>query len=176
MTISDQLIDELLKGCERAEDLLGEAGLLKVRLKERMLGGELTAHLGYEAKDALVKQAILRMQQNIEYPKTIEDLSEDLDIARRTLERRFMADLGQSPQKIYMELRLDRAMARLRGTEDSIAEIALSSGFCDAPHLSRAMKAERGVTPAQYRKTHPDRNPEAKAKGARVANDTCPHG
>ncbi|WP_413207936.1 transposase, partial [Rhodospirillum sp. A1_3_36] len=52
MTISDHLIDELLKGCERPEDLLGEAGLLKdlkVRLMERMLGGELTAHLGYEA-------------------------------------------------------------------------------------------------------------------------------
>ncbi len=52
MPITDDLLDELLKGCERPEDLLGDAGLmkeLKVRLMERMLGGELTAHLGYEA-------------------------------------------------------------------------------------------------------------------------------
>jgi putative transposase len=52
MTISNDLLDELLKGCARPEDLLGEAGLmkeLKLRLMERMLGGELTAHLGYEA-------------------------------------------------------------------------------------------------------------------------------
>ena len=52
MTISNELLDELLKGCARIEDLLGEAGLmkeLKLRLMERMLGGELTAHLGYEA-------------------------------------------------------------------------------------------------------------------------------
>ena len=52
MTISNELLDELLKGCSRPEDLLGEAGLmkeLKLRLMERMLGGELTAHLGYEA-------------------------------------------------------------------------------------------------------------------------------
>jgi putative transposase len=52
MTISNELLDELLKGCKRPEDLLGEAGLmkeLKVRLMERMLGAELTAHLGYEA-------------------------------------------------------------------------------------------------------------------------------
>jgi putative transposase len=51
MTISNELLDELLKGCERPEDLLGEAGLmkeLKLRLMERMLGAELTAHLGYE--------------------------------------------------------------------------------------------------------------------------------
>ena len=52
MTISNELLDELLKGCKRPEDLLGEAGLmkkLKIRLMERMLGAELTAHLGYEA-------------------------------------------------------------------------------------------------------------------------------
>jgi putative transposase len=52
MTISDELLDELLKGCRRPEDLLGDGGLmkeLKVRLMERMLGAELTAHLGYEA-------------------------------------------------------------------------------------------------------------------------------
>jgi putative transposase len=52
MTISNELLDELLKGCKRSEDLLGEAGLmkeLKVRLMERMLGAELTTHLGYGA-------------------------------------------------------------------------------------------------------------------------------
>lgn len=52
MPISNDLLDELLKGCKRPEDLLGDAGLmkeLKFRLMERMLGAELTAHLGYEA-------------------------------------------------------------------------------------------------------------------------------
>ena len=51
MTISKEILDELLKGVERPEDLLGDAGLmkeLKIRLMERMLGAELTAHLGYE--------------------------------------------------------------------------------------------------------------------------------
>ena len=52
MTISNELLDESLNGCKRPEDLLGDAGLmkeLKVRLMERMLRAELTAHLGYEA-------------------------------------------------------------------------------------------------------------------------------
>jgi putative transposase len=56
MTISKELLDELLKGCERPEDLLGNDGLmkeLKIKLMERMLGAELTAHSGYdEGKDA----------------------------------------------------------------------------------------------------------------------------
>ena len=55
MTISKELLDELLKGCERPEDLLGEAGLMKelrIKLMERMLGAELTAHLGYDEAEA----------------------------------------------------------------------------------------------------------------------------
>ena len=51
MTISKELLDELLSGVDRPEDLLGDKGLmkeLKVRLMERMLGAELTEHLGYE--------------------------------------------------------------------------------------------------------------------------------
>jgi hypothetical protein len=51
MTISKEILDELLKGVERPEDLLGDAGLmkeLKIKLMERMLGAKLTAHLGYE--------------------------------------------------------------------------------------------------------------------------------
>ena len=49
--INDDILDELLKGCERPEDLLGDGGLmkdLKKALMQRMLGAELTDHLGYE--------------------------------------------------------------------------------------------------------------------------------
>ena len=49
-TIDDGILDELLKGCERPEDLLGADGLmtgLKKALMQRMLGAELTEHLGY---------------------------------------------------------------------------------------------------------------------------------
>ena len=51
MTITKEVLDELLSGVENANDLLGDKGLmkeLKVRLMERMLGAELTEHLGYE--------------------------------------------------------------------------------------------------------------------------------
>ena len=51
MTISKEILDELLSGVDNADDLLGNQGLmkeLKVRLMERMLGAELSEHLGYE--------------------------------------------------------------------------------------------------------------------------------
>jgi transposase-like protein len=51
MTISKELLDELLRGVERPEDLRGDARLmkeLKAKLMERMLVAELTSHPGYE--------------------------------------------------------------------------------------------------------------------------------
>jgi len=50
VAIRDELLDELLKGYERPEDLLGEEGIIQEltkRLLERALEGEMVDHLGY---------------------------------------------------------------------------------------------------------------------------------
>ena len=52
--LSDELVDRLLEGYTKPEDLVGEGGILKqltARLVERVLDAELTAHLGYEKHD-----------------------------------------------------------------------------------------------------------------------------
>jgi putative transposase len=54
MEIDTKLIDQLLKGCQKPEDIIGESGVLKQLTKavlERALSGELTHHLGYEKHD-----------------------------------------------------------------------------------------------------------------------------
>ena len=51
MAIKDELLDKLLEGYEKPEDLLGQDGIfqeLKKALVEKALGAELTHHLGYE--------------------------------------------------------------------------------------------------------------------------------
>lgn len=53
-TLRPELLDELLSGYEKPEDLLGEEGLfrqLKKALLERALGAELSEHLGYARGD-----------------------------------------------------------------------------------------------------------------------------
>jgi putative transposase len=52
--IDTKVLDQLLKGCQKPEDIVGEGGLLKQLTKallERALSGELTHHLGYEKHD-----------------------------------------------------------------------------------------------------------------------------
>src|ERR1700683_5297060 len=54
MEIKKELIDELLKGYQKPEDVIGENGLLKQLTKallERAMSAELTNHLGYEKSD-----------------------------------------------------------------------------------------------------------------------------
>lgn len=58
MEIKDELIDELIKGYQSPEEILGENGLLKQLTKavlERCLQGEMTHHLGYAKHDAKKK-------------------------------------------------------------------------------------------------------------------------
>ncbi len=59
MTVSNELIDQLLAGYKKPEDLIGENGLLKQltkRLVERALEAEMTEHLGH-TKNASVANA-----------------------------------------------------------------------------------------------------------------------
>jgi putative transposase len=54
MAVDKELIDKLLEGYQKPEDLIGENGLLKQLTKalvERALNAELTHHLGYEKND-----------------------------------------------------------------------------------------------------------------------------
>ena len=53
--IPEELLEQLLDGYEKPEDLLGSEGLLATLQKavmERALEAELTAHLGYDRHDA----------------------------------------------------------------------------------------------------------------------------
>ncbi|MGO8189853.1 helix-turn-helix domain-containing protein, partial [Rhizobium leguminosarum] len=77
-----------------------------------------------------MKKTILRMKQNIEVPKTVTDLADELGVGRRGLERRFLTDLKISPDKLYLELRLDRVLSLLRTTDWTITKIAMATGFC----------------------------------------------
>jgi putative transposase len=54
MTIDPRLVDELLAGYKKPEDIIGENGLLKQLTKallERAMNAELTEHVGYEKHD-----------------------------------------------------------------------------------------------------------------------------
>src|SRR5436305_15114218 len=82
MDITDEVLNELLKGYQKPEDLLGRDGLLKQlqkRLLEKAMGAELTVHLGYEKHGAAGKNS--GNSRNGTSPKTISGEFGNLDLA-----------------------------------------------------------------------------------------------
>jgi putative transposase len=81
-TIRAEVLDELLAGYERPEDLLGEEGLfrgLKKALMERALGAELSEHLGYEKGDPSGRGS--GNSRNGTSPKTVLTDDDEVEIA-----------------------------------------------------------------------------------------------
>ncbi|EKF09447.1 AraC family transcriptional regulator [Thalassospira tepidiphila MCCC 1A03514] len=111
------------------------------------------------AREPLVKKALLRMRQNIESPETVAKMAEKLGVTRRKLERAFNADIGISPSRAALRIRLDAAKKLLGETGKTTTQIALSTGFCDASHFIHAFKAEIGMNPSEYRNTVPTAQP-----------------
>ncbi len=109
MTISQELLDELLSGVERPEDLLGDQGLMKERkvpLMEPMLGAELTEHLGYKPGEEPANQSDRR---NGPSRKTLKGKAGALSI-----------DVPRDREGRFEPERIKKGQTRIDGMDDKI--------------------------------------------------------
>lgn len=72
-----------------------------------------------------------------------------MGVSDRVLQRHFRAALQATPGRVLIELRLDRARARLASdsTQAAIARIAFDCGFNDLSYFYRAFRRRYGQTP-----------------------------
>jgi AraC-like DNA-binding protein len=66
----------------------------------------------------------------------------------------FSREIGVAPQTYSRKWHLNEACMLLHFGDTPIKEIAVSAGFYDRYHFTRAFKKEFGVGPAEYRKGH----------------------
>lgn len=78
---------------------------------------------------------------------TVESLAEHLSVSRSYLYRIFKAGLGISPQRAILDFRLEKAAMLVEKGTISLTEIALSCGFCDLSHFSKAYKEKYNCRP-----------------------------
>ena len=104
--------------------------------------------------DALVRRALLAMQQSIDAPLAIVRIIDQLGVSRRKLERHFRDALGMSPLEADRLIRLEQAKHLLTTTKRSATRIATETGFCDLPHMIKVFRIAEGTTPDAFRKTH----------------------
>lgn len=85
MAISEKLLDELIKGYKKPEDLIGEGGILREltkRLLERAMHAEMSEHLGYDKNASEVKATENRRNGSSSKTVITDNASVDLTIPR----------------------------------------------------------------------------------------------
>jgi len=107
----------------------------------------------------VVARLIERMQETLADPLPVEALMSDIGLTRRQIERLFRNELGQSPGKFYMKLRLERAKLLLQQTKKPIVEVAIACGFSSASHFSTSYRDAYGGSPHQARAGKPAGDP-----------------
>ena len=101
--------------------------------------------------DSRIIQAVKLMEEAIEFPITVLEVSQKMGYSVRQLERVFNAAFGMSPSKFYRKLRAKRARIILTETRMSLFEVAAATGFSSSSTLSKAFRDEFGESPNEMR-------------------------
>ena len=106
----------------------------------------------HRAQDALVRRAMLIIEQNLSGDLSLPHIADTLGISLRQLERRFAADVGLTPRDYRSRLRLSRAAWMIVHTDHPMTAIALECGYSDSAHLARSFRHGFAMTPSGVRR------------------------
>lgn len=106
-----------------------------------------------KARDSLVRQAMLLIEQKLSQRRSLADISAELGISARQLERRFAMDVGITPRQYRLYLRLARAKWMIEHTELSLTSVGFECGFGDCSHFSRAFSNRYKMRPSSLRRS-----------------------
>jgi transcriptional regulator GlxA family with amidase domain len=105
----------------------------------------LRARLGVQ--NSKVLSVIEVMEANISEPLSLVEVAGFIGLSRRQVERLFRREMGRSPARYYLELRLERARHLLLQSSMPIVEIAFACGFISASHFSKCYRELYGKSP-----------------------------
>ncbi|WP_296256481.1 MULTISPECIES: GlxA family transcriptional regulator [unclassified Pseudomonas] len=101
---------------------------------------------------APLREVVKLMEANLEEPLEMEQLAEYAGRSRRQIERLFKEQLGTTPQRYYLELRITEARRLLQHTELSQVEVLVACGFVSPSHFSKCYSAYFGYRPSREKR------------------------
>lgn len=103
----------------------------------------------HEKMSEPVRDAITLMGANIEEPLTQDQLSRYVGRSKRQMERLFQQQLGTTPVRFYLELRITESRRLLQYSDLPISEVSVACGFASASHFSKCYAAFYGYSPSK---------------------------
>jgi transcriptional regulator GlxA family with amidase domain len=129
--------------------------------------------------DPAILTIVEQMQANMTEPLPLPALAAKVGLSLRQIERLFRREMGRSPARYYLELRLERAHLLLSQSALPIIEIAVACGFVGGSHFWNAYRKAYGCTPKQTRlanhSARPIRGPAIAAPDRRVPRSRPEH-
>lgn len=98
---------------------------------------------------APLREVLRLMDSNLEEPLEVHQLAAYAGRSRRQIERLFREQLGTTPQRYYLELRITEARRLLQHTELTQVEILVACGFVSPSHFSKCYSAFFGYRPSK---------------------------
>jgi AraC-like DNA-binding protein len=99
-----------------------------------------------------IKRIPLILMERVDAPPSIPELARELSVNATTMKRAFKNMFGVPIYAYHRDLCLERAAAMLRDTSNTIAEIALESGYSGSISFCGAFKKRYGTPPGRYRR------------------------
>ncbi len=109
----------------------------------------LRARLGVQNSKVLT--IIELMEANLTEPLSLIEIADHVGLSRRQIERLFRQEMGRSPARYYLEIRLDRARHLLLQSAMPVVEVAVACGFVSASHFSKCYGEVYARSPQQAR-------------------------
>jgi len=91
------------------------------------------------------------MLEHLDEPLTVDVLAGRVAMSPRNFARSFVREIGITPARYLLQLRVEAARRLLEQTDRSVTQIARASGFGSADVLRRAFMRLVGTTPVRYR-------------------------
>lgn len=82
---------------------------------------------------------------------TVEQLADAMNLTPRTLNRRMVALIQESPKNFITRVRIETAALILENPDKTISQVASACGFSDETAFRRAFSRVMGMTPGNYR-------------------------
>lgn len=99
----------------------------------------------------LIGKALDFMRENLHMDISRDEVARHAGISPSHFSRLLKERTGRSFTELLRQCRVDLACDLLRRTEQSLAEIADTCGFCDQSYFTRVFQDVKGVTPRRFR-------------------------
>ncbi|WP_432449742.1 GlxA family transcriptional regulator [Aliiroseovarius marinus] len=89
-------------------------------------------------------------EEHLEDAVNLDEITDELGVSRRQMERLFRSHLDTTPKKYLQDLRLQRGRILLAETDMSVVDVAIACGYDSAPYFSKRFREAFGMSPHRF--------------------------